>query len=87
VTRALATIFAALLVSVCVTPKIVARDHPRDVQQLRWLDRADPERDVSVAIARGDMRFIGIYGIASEVPCVSDARLRSRYGVRFLAGT
>jgi hypothetical protein len=87
VPRALTTILATLLVGVCVTPEIVARDHPTDVEQLRWLDRADPQRDVSVAIARGDMRFIGVYGVASEVPGVSDARLRSRYRVRFLAGT
>jgi len=56
---------------------------------LRWLDRADPQRDLAAALARGDRRFVGVYGYSADVPGVDspDQGLLKRYGVRYLRGT
>ena len=58
-------------------------------QRLRWLDRADPERDLAAALARGDRRFVGTYGYTATVPGAGSPYdpLPKRYGVRFLRGT
>jgi hypothetical protein len=73
--------------SLFAQPELVARDHRTDIAQMRWLWRADAQRDVSAALARGDKRFIGVYGIAAEAPGVTDSRLLRRFGVRFIEGT
>ena len=57
-----------------------------EVRSLRWLDSADPQRDVSAALARRDTRFIGVYGYAPLTPGVERATA-SRHGIRYLRGT
>ena len=56
---------------------------PRD---LRWLEKADPERDALKAIARRDYRFLGVYGFAPFTPAVAP-EIASRYGVKYIEGT
>lgn len=57
-----------------------------EVRGLRWLDSADPQRDLTAALARDDSRFIGVYGYAPFTPGV-ERSVASRYGIRYLQGT
>jgi hypothetical protein len=64
---------------------------------LRRLESSDPGADVTAAIGRGDLRFIGIAGYTVTVPGVlnvtgqpsdkDNERLVARQGVRVLEGT
>ena len=56
------------------------------VRSLRWIDTADPQRDISSALARGDRRFIGVGGYTLDTPGVEHS-LASRYGIRYLPTT
>jgi hypothetical protein len=59
-------------------------------RQLHWLDRADPERDFAQAWARGDTRFVGVYGFAANLPGVDVpvyGALARQHGIRWLHGT
>lgn len=64
-------------------------DHSTRVQRLRWLERADPARDLAAAWARGDRRFVAVYDFSATVPGVPTGvvRPRDRGAVRFLEGT
>jgi hypothetical protein len=65
--------------------------------ELRRLESADPAADVTTAIARGDLRFLGIAGYTVTVPGVlsvtgppsdkDNERLVARHGVRVIEGT
>ncbi len=59
---------------------------PRATLTLRALAHADPQRDLAAALARGDTRFIGIYGFSREVPGAGSpsAPLVLRHGVRYV---
>lgn len=64
---------------------------------LRRLENADPAADVTAAIGREDLRFLGIAGYTVTVPGVlsvtgqpsnkEDERLVARHGVRVIEGT
>jgi hypothetical protein len=85
--RAFIAIFASVVGSLFMHSASLARDQRSDVEQMQWLWRADAQRDLFAALARGDKRFVGVYGVASEVPGVTDSRLVRRFGVRFIDGT
>ena len=85
--RAFIAISAGVVGAALLHSPAVARDQRSDVQQMQWLSHADARRDVATALKRGDKRFIGVYGVASEVPGVSDSGLVHRFGVRFIEGT
>ena len=53
---------------------------------LRALEHADPQRDLAAALARGDTRFIGVYGFSREVPGLGSphALLALRHGVHYV---
>jgi len=65
--------------------------------ELRRLESDDPAADVTAAIARGDLRFLGIAGYTVTVPGVlsvsgqpsnkDNERLVGRHGVRVIEGT
>lgn len=64
---------------------------------LRRLESSDPAADVTAAIGRGDLRFLGIAGYTVTVPGVlsvtgqpsdkENERLAARHGVRVIEGT
>ncbi|HEX8371848.1 MAG TPA: hypothetical protein VF585_03640 [Chthoniobacterales bacterium] len=90
-TKTLALACLALLSVGCASTSPIARRSPasgaadsRAVRSLRWLDSADPQRDLAAALDRGDRRFIGVYGYAPFTPGV-EPPLFSR--VRYLNGT
>jgi len=56
------------------------------VRSLRWLDSADPHRDLNDSLARGDTRFVGVYGYTTVIPGVERSGA-FRHGVRYLRGT
>jgi hypothetical protein len=74
------------------TPSAVQHPEPsRDsdspgVRSLRWLDSADPHRDLNDALARGDTRFVGVYGYTAVIPGVERSEV-IRHGVRYRRGT
>ena len=87
--------FAPLIMAGCTpispSPSAWQQAHPstsetQAVRSLRWLDSADPRRDLSASLARGDTRFLGIHGYTSFVPGV-DRSIASHHGVRYLDGT
>ena len=91
-TKHFALICAALLTAGCAHTLPAPLTSPpsafdsRAVRSLRWLDSADPERDLGAAWARGDRRFVGVYGYAAITPGVEHA-LALRQSTRYLAGT
>ena len=56
------------------------------VRQMKWLDSADPERDVAAAMNHGDKRFLGTYGFTPDAPGI-DKATTDHYGIRFIDGT
>ena len=52
-------------------------------------ERANPEKDCQRAIARHDLRFVGVAGLALDVPGVADYQTRywKTNGVKIIAGT
>ncbi len=88
-TRALAFACSAVFLAGCASTSPSAQHTPDispAVRSLRWLDTADPQSDLSSALARGDRRFIGVGGYTVVTPGVEHS-LASRYGIRYLAGT
>lgn len=82
--RAVAIGLALALSPACADPS-----PSTDLTELRRVAAADPAQDLSDAIRRDDLRFIGVYGFATEVPGVPDywGRYDSSYGLSVIAGT
>lgn len=63
-----------------------------DAQRLSWLNTADPKHECEAAIARGDLRFYAVNGIASDMILGTDQHGADRaliqvHGFRIIAGT
>ena len=58
-------------------------------RQARKLESADVEAEVSTAIAMGDCRFVGVYGLGLSVPGVPDyhERYKATHGLRIIENT
>ena len=75
------------LMCLCACNQVVHSDLEGDVvRQMKWLDSADPERDVPAELNRGEKRFLGTYGLPSDAPGV-DKATADQYGIRFIDGT
>jgi hypothetical protein len=55
--------------------------------ELAAIESADPAHDAQQAIARGDMRFVGIMEYSVLTPGVEDWSVVDRHGVRIVEGT
>ena len=57
------------------------------VDEMQWLNQADPLEDSESAIARSDYRFIGLYGVGAYVPVVNIQCLDPEKDVKYIKGT
>ena len=85
--RLLQCLFATLVfVSGCVSAPPPA--DPSSVEQLRWLDTADPQTDLRAALKRRDTRFFAVFGYAADTPGVPwDSPELRRHGMKYIHGT
>jgi hypothetical protein len=63
-----------------------------EARRLSWLNTADPKQDCAVSVARGDLRFYAVNGIASGMVLGTaqhgaDRDLIQAHGVRTIVGT
>jgi hypothetical protein len=58
-----------------------------EVEQLTWLEKADPTEDLNKAIRIKDYRFIGLFGFSTNVPSVGDKCLIKSAGIKYIEGT
>lgn len=62
-------------------------DNIKVVDEMSWLNQADPMEDFEKAIARSDFRFIGLYGVGAYVPVVNIQCLNPEKDINFVKGT
>ena len=62
-------------------------DNVEVVDEMLWLNQADPMEDFENAIARSDFRFIGLYGVGAYVPVVNIQCLNPEKDINFIKGT
>lgn len=77
------------LVSALAQP-CFADDTENSVEQLQWLDTADPVKDAHAAIAKGDRRLKAVADITVLVPGVppqEENAYREQFGVTVISGT
>lgn len=63
------------------------KEQRKYISELEWLLDADPNKDVELAISRGDFRFKGIYGYSLTVPHVKVRCLDLEAEVDAIKGT
>jgi hypothetical protein len=85
--RTLGLLFASLLLFCACGCSSIA-----EYRRLSWLNTADPKHDCAAAVARGDLRFCAVNGIAPGMvlgtdQCGADRALIQAYGVRTIVGT
>ena len=71
-------------------PSYAAAAERDQVEQLRWVEKADPIADASAAVARNDFVLLGIRGYTWTIPGVDEAKkfeYREKYGMRLIEGT
>lgn len=60
------------------------------IEQLRWIETADPVSDAKKAILVKDFRLVGLDGFTWTIPGVpgnDQFRMRDKYGLRIIEGT
>jgi hypothetical protein len=60
------------------------------VEQLRWVQTADPTVDARAAVANHDSRLLGIYGYTWMIPGIPEEHrleYKDKYGLRMIEGT
>jgi hypothetical protein len=50
------------------TPTVLAQTCQDEVQILKWVENADPDKDAEKAIINGNAKFIAVYGFAIYFP-------------------
>jgi len=66
------------------------KQDPVEVQELRWLETADPIADAKSALAKGDHRLRAVYGLTVSIPGTDSKDFESfkqNYGIYEIAGT
>ena len=82
------TIFISLLVTFSWAGS-EKRNSANPVDQLRWLYKANPEKDAKQAIAKGDFRLLAVYGYTLIVPGIKGdyTKYKKTYGIHPIEGT
>lgn len=83
-------VLLALILASGVMPALAAESVPNEIQQLRWLDGADPIADAKAALDRKDFRLVGVNGYTWIMPGVPESlkfEYKKKYGMRILEGT
>ena len=89
--RRIPLLFLLLSFYLCVYSFAMAGESSYDpVEQLKWLDSANPKNDAKKAIEEKDFRLRGTYGYALEIPGVDPkdwVEYEKTYGVNPIEGT
>ena len=66
------------------------KQDPVEVQELRWLESANPIADARVALSKGDHRLRAVYGLTVSIPGTDRKdfdTLKRIYGISEITGT
>ena len=66
------------------------QEDSESVKALRWVESADPIADAKAAIAKGNFKLKGVYGLTLVIPGADHSKweeYRSQYGVDPIKGT
>jgi hypothetical protein len=80
------TAIVVMIVAALAIGIVIRVTEPPIPESLRRMERADPVIDLKAAIATGDHRFIGIFGIGLSTPG-APRELAKKYGVNPIKGT
>ena len=50
-----------------------------EIQALQWVENADPIEDASKALARGNTKFMAVYGYALYIPGIEGNSIKKAY--------
>ena len=78
---------AAVLVTLAIG---CHKQAPVEVQELRWLETADPIADARTAMAKGDHRLRAVYGLSVSIPGTDRKdfdTFKQIYGINEIEGT
>lgn len=84
------TIIAALFCALSTSPVYAAGPELNEVEQLRWVEMADPIADAKAAIGRKDFALLGVRGYTWLLPGVEESKkfeYSEKYGKRLIEGT
>lgn len=85
-------ILLVILFSFSAAPSLAGDKNQKSidpVEQLRWLYKANPEKDATKAIAKGDLRLRAVYGYTLSVPGIKGdyTKYKETYGINPIEGT
>ena len=85
--RAFAAVAIALTFFVNVP---AARAEENQIEQLRWIEKANPTTDAEAALKKNDHTLLAVQGYTWVIPGTDESKkfeYKSRYGVRVIQGT
>jgi len=74
----------------CHRQKESKSPEPQVIQELRWLDGANPVADAKAALAKGDHRLRAVHGLTTIIPGTDRkdfSSLEKKYGINPISGT
>jgi|CXWL01.1.fsa_nt_gi hypothetical protein len=83
-------IIAVLFCGLSTAPIYAAGPELKEVEQLRWVEMADPIVDAKAAIERKDFALLGVRGYTWRIPGVEESKkleYSEKYGKRLIEGT
>jgi hypothetical protein len=80
------TAIVAMVVTGIAIGVVIRMNQPNIPESLRRMERADPVADFKAALAKGDHRFVGIFGIGLSTPG-APRDFAEKYGVNPIRGT
>lgn len=84
--RLIAVLFCAL----SALPVYAAGPELKEVEQLRWVERAEPIADAKAAVERKNFVLLGVHGYTWLIPGVKESQkfeYREKYGMQLIEGT
>lgn len=68
----------------------VANAEENQIEQLRWIEKANPATDAEAALERNDHTLLAVQGYTWVIPGTDESKkseYKTRYGVRVIQGT
>jgi len=83
--------FAALAIALTFFANVpAARAEENQIEQLRWIEKANPTTDAEAALKKNDHTLLAVQGYTWVIPGTDESRkseYKTRYGVRVIQGT
>jgi hypothetical protein len=83
-------IIAVLFCALSTAPVYADGPELKEVEQLRWVEMADPIADAKAAIGRKDFSLLGVRGYTWRIPGIEESKkfeYSEKYGKRLIEGT